>query len=43
MYSFGLMETNFFDRAEKLAYEVKNKKAEIWGVQVIFCVGERER
>uniref|UniRef100_A0ACB8EBK9 Uncharacterized protein n=1 Tax=Sphaerodactylus townsendi TaxID=933632 RepID=A0ACB8EBK9_9SAUR len=41
MYSFGLMETNFFDRAEKLAYEaLAINQTDAWSVHTIAHVNE---
>ncbi|XP_042325586.1 tetratricopeptide repeat protein 38, partial [Sceloporus undulatus] len=41
MYSFGLMETNFFDRAEKLAYEaLAINQRDAWSVHTIAHVNE---
>ncbi|XP_060110128.1 tetratricopeptide repeat protein 38 [Heteronotia binoei] len=41
LYSFGLMETNFFDRAEKLAYEaLAINQTDAWSVHTIAHVNE---
>ncbi|KAF7248254.1 Tetratricopeptide repeat protein 38, partial [Varanus komodoensis] len=41
MYSFGLMETNFFDRAEKLAYEaLAINPTDAWSVHTLAHVHE---
>ncbi|XP_072857003.2 tetratricopeptide repeat protein 38 isoform X2 [Pogona vitticeps] len=41
IYSFGLMETNFFDRAEKLAYEaLAINQTDAWSVHTIAHVNE---
>ncbi|XP_053109636.1 tetratricopeptide repeat protein 38 isoform X2 [Hemicordylus capensis] len=41
MYSFGLMETNLFDRAEKLAYEaLAINHTDAWSVHTIAHVNE---
>ncbi|XP_054856296.1 tetratricopeptide repeat protein 38 [Eublepharis macularius] len=41
MYSFGLMETNCFDRAEKLAYEaLAINQTDAWSVHTIAHVNE---
>ncbi|XP_062448707.1 tetratricopeptide repeat protein 38 [Rhea pennata] len=40
-YSFGLMETNFFDRAEELAYEaLAVNKTDAWTVHTIAHINE---
>ncbi|KAK2537599.1 Ttc38 [Columba guinea] len=41
IYSFGLMETNFFDRAEKLAHEaLAINRTDAWSVHTIAHINE---